>query len=183
VTVGIRQAGDGDTEAILHLLREAFGSEEGDEVAGLVGELLVDPTAQPLWSLVAVEGDQLVGHVLFTHVELDGSPEPVSCSILAPLAVRADRRNTGIGGLLIKEGLDHLRRADVGLVFVLGHPEYYPRYGFAPAGEQGYEAPYPIAPLNAGAWMVQPLRPGALDHTRGRVHCCGSLNEEKYWVE
>lgn len=183
MTLRIRQAEPRDTDPILQLIREAFGREEGDEVAGLVADLLVDPTAQPLWSLVAVAGNPIVGHVLFTQVELEGSPEPVSCALLAPLVVQADRRNMGIGGRLIKAGLDQLRRAEVGLVFVLGHPGYYPRHGFAPAGEQGYEAPYPIAPANAEAWMVQPLRPGALDHTRGRVRCARSLAQEKYWVE
>ena len=65
-------------------------------------------------------------------------------AILAPLAVVPDAQGQGIGGALIEHGLSLLQRSGVGLVFVLGHPGYYPRHGFEPAGRLGFDAPFPI---------------------------------------
>ena len=76
--------------------------------------------------------------------EILESTESVSVRILAPLAVLPEAQSTGIGGQLIKEGLNQLKKSGVDLVFVLGHPDYYPRSGFTTAGVLGYEAPYPI---------------------------------------
>ena len=67
------------------------------------------------------------------------------------------------------------------LVFVLGHPDYYPRSGFTPAGVHGLDAPYPILPEHAAAWMVQALRPGLLDSVTGTVRCSDVLNDPRYW--
>ena len=69
------------------------------------------------------------------------------------------------------------------LVFVLGHPEYYPRFGFRPAGVLGLSAPYPILEKNADAWMVLALCEGVIGNVRGTVRCAHSLDKEEYWVE
>jgi putative acetyltransferase len=68
-------------------------------------------------------------------------------------------------------------------VFVLGHPEYYPRFGFRPAGALGMDAPYPIPERHADAWMVQALRPGLLGQVRGTVRCADTLNDPRHWRE
>lgn len=179
----LRQSSRNDLPAIEALARAAFGDADGPEIGALIGALLADPTARPLVSLVAVSDDRVVGHVLFTAVQLDGGDDTLTASILAPLAVQPDYQNRGIGGRLIQAGLEQLKQLDVALVFVLGHPGYYPRYGFSPAGIAGFEAPYPIAPENADAWMVQALRPGILGRVSGRVRCARALDEERYWVE
>jgi putative acetyltransferase len=69
------------------------------------------------------------------------------------------------------------------LVFVLGHPDYYPRHGFEPAGPQGLDAPYPIPAAHEDAWMVLALRPGVIGKLRGRVVCADALDKPEYWRE
>ena len=71
----------------------------------------------------------------------------------------------------------------VELVFVLGHPEYYPRHGFKPAGVHGFEAPYPIPDKHANAWMVQELHPGVIGNVNGKVICADMLNQPEHWRE
>jgi len=97
--------------------------------------------------------------------------------------VLPDEQSRGIGGRLIEEGLRRLRESGVDLVFVLGHPEYYPRHGFVPAGALGYEAPYPVPEEDAEAWMVQELQPGRAVEARGKVRCCEVLDQTQHWRE
>ena len=156
---------------------------KGQEIADLVAGLLDDPTAKPLVSLVAMDGDTVVGHILFTQAKLTGCDRPVSAMILAPLAIHPDFQSQGIGGRLIKAGLEQLTGMGVDIVFVLGHPGYYPRAGFKPAGVLGFEAPYPIPEKHSGAWMVQELRSGVIGQVGGTVQCSDVLNEPQHWRE
>jgi putative acetyltransferase len=175
----IEEASDSDLQAVLSVERRAFGSDEEPE---LVRNLLTDPSAQPLLSLLAREGGVPVGHVLFTAAHLDDR-NVASMVILAPLAVVPDAQRLGIGGKLIARGLKLLSGSGVDLVFVLGHPEYYPRHGFEPAGRLGFIAPFPNPDEHADAWMVQALRPGLLGSTHGTVICADALNRPEYWRE
>lgn len=180
--VCIRVSEDGDRERILAVHRNAFGDEEGPVIANLVEEMLADPSGEPIFSLVAELGDKLVGHVLFTS----GAVEPnggVSAQILAPLAVTRDHHGQGIGSRLVKDGFERLQKAGVELVFVLGYPDYYSRFGFAPAGARGFQAPYPILPKNADAWMVHELSPEAIEQYEGTVRCSKALDHPHYWQE
>lgn len=161
----------------------AFGPEKGPIIAKLVLDLLSDATAMPILSLVAEENIQLIGHILFTKVSISPQDQPISAQILAPLAVIPGIQNTGIGIKLIEKGLDRLKETGVDMVFVLGHPDYYPKAGFAPAGIQGFEAPYPIPEEHAGAWMVQELKEGILDSINGKVICSDVLNQPEHWRE
>lgn len=179
----VRETVGDETDAILQVARTAFGSEQDDEITTLINELLRDPTAEPRLSLVAVDDDTIAGHVIFSRVDLQQSPRTATASILAPLAVHPDHQRQGIGGMLIAEGLKRLRDMRIDLVFVLGHPTYYQKHGFLPAGVRGYNAPYPILPEHAEAWMVQELRPGIIERTQGRISCAQSLNDPKYWQE
>ena len=166
-----------DVEAVE---RAAFG---GEEEAKLALDLIGDPTARPVISLLAYRGEEPVGHILFTRAVLEGSPRGVSCSILAPLAVAPADQRMGVGGELTREGLRRLAEIDVDLVFVLGHPSYYPRHGFTPAGRQGLVAPYPIPEKDAEAWMVQELVPGILGTVSGTVRCAETMDRPEYWRE
>jgi putative acetyltransferase len=176
----IREAAEGDLDAVLDVERRAFG---GNAEAELVRRLLSDPSAEPRLSLLAIEDGRAVGHILFTAVKLHGATKPVTASILAPMAVIPERQGRGIGGALIRDGLKRLKEAGTDLVFVLGWPDYYPRHGFEPAGRHGLDAPYPIAPENADAWMVRALRGGVLGAVTGTVVCADALDKEEYWVE
>ena len=71
----------------------------------------------------------------------------------------------------------------VDLVFVLGHPGYYPRHGFRTAGVLGFDAPYPIPAKDADAWMVQELRPGFIGKIKGPVACAAALDHPEHWRE
>jgi predicted N-acetyltransferase YhbS len=179
----IRRSLETDRAAISRIHVSAFGEQEGPVIAGLVNGLLDDSTARPLLSLVAEEDGQLVGHVLFTAVGVEPGASDVSAQILAPLGVSKARQRSGVGEALVREGLRQLTDAGFHLVFVLGHPGYYPRFGFRPAGALGLEAPYPIAPENAGAWMVAELQSGVLGTVRGTISCAAALDEAQYWVE
>ena len=179
----VRKAVESDKQAISGIIIAAFGDTEGQEISDLVTDLLADPTAQPLLSLVATADDNVIGHILFTNTQIKHSQRIVSSAILAPLAVHPEYQNQGIGGRLIKEGLKQLKAAGVELVFVLGHPGYYPKHGFSPAGIKGFEASYPILPENAGAWMVHELQPGVIGNVSGQVICADALNDPKYWRE
>lgn len=175
----LRTAGRGDLERIFSVHEQAFG---GAEEARLAMELLADPSARPVVSVLAEEEGRSVGHVLFTRVRIQ-SAAGVSAAILAPLAVVPDRQGRGIGGELVEAGLKELAERGVALAFVLGHPGYYPRLGFEPAGVHGLQAPYPIPEEHAGAWMVRALREDVLGAVRGRVACADTLCDENYWIE
>jgi predicted N-acetyltransferase YhbS len=97
--------------------------------------------------------------------------------------VSGPHRGGGIGGALIGEGLKRLAESGVGLVFVLGHPGYYAKFGFRPAGALGLEAPYPIPPAHADAWMVRELRPGLIGSVQGRIRCARTLDQPQHWRE
>ena len=176
----IREATDSDLNDVLLVEKEAFGY---DKEANLVKDLLSDPSAKPLYSLLAFDNDRAVGHVLFTSAQLEGKQNCASISLLAPLAVSPDFQKQGVGGKLIERGLHHLKNAGFDLIFVLGHPEYYPRYGFKPAGVQGFDAPYPIPEEHANAWMVQELRQGIIGSVSGKVKCADMLNKPEHWRE
>ena len=176
----IREAAEADLEDVLSVERAAFG---GDDEAELSANLLADPSAKPALSLLAITNDQAVGHILFTKAYLDQAENGPSIVLLAPLAVIPEAQNQGIGGQLIETGLQLLSGSGVDLVFVLGHPAYYPRHGFEPAGRLGFAAPYPIPDKDADAWMVQALRPGVIGSVRGRVVCADALDRSEYWQE
>ncbi len=175
----IRKALESDLNDVLYVERAAFGSE--DE-ANLVKDLLTDTSAQPIVSLLAYKENQAVGHVFFTRAQLEKKSQ-LSIYILAPLAVVPEYQKKGVGTKLTEDGLYFLSDSGVDLVFVLGHPEYYPRFGFKPAGKYGFDAPYPIPEKDSDAWMVKTLRPNLISNCSGKVVCADKLNKPEYWRE
>jgi predicted N-acetyltransferase YhbS len=146
--------------------------------------LLDDKTASPVLSLAAIESEEIVGHIIFTKVYIPDGNKAISARILAPLAVHPDVQKTGVGEKLIKEGLKLLKEDKVDIVFVLGHPDYYPRFGFVPKAEElGFKAPYPIPEEHADAWMVQKLSNGVIGRLKGTVQCSKVLNQPQHWRE
>lgn len=179
----IRRTTDSDRAAIRDIHMSAFGKAQGQEIVELVNGLLGDETAKPLLSLVAEINEKIIGHILFTRAILQPGDQDVSVRILAPLAVSRELQGKGIGGSLIMEGLKQLAESGVDLVFVLGHPSYYPMYGFRPAGAFGFEAPFPIPSAQADAWMVQELKPGLIGNIQGTIRCAEVLDEPQHWRE
>jgi len=131
---------------------------------------------------MAYADDQPVGHILFTKGTLTGHPD-VALSFLAPLAVVPKFQRQGIGGALIRRSLELLAEADVDLVVVLGHPAYYPKFGFKPAFKLGFEPTYSIPAEVADAWMVTAPKPNIIGSVSGRVICCDAMNKPEIWRE
>lgn len=175
----IRETTHADLQDILYVEHEAF---KRDSEPKITKEMLSDPSAEPRLSLLAYIENQPVGHILFTRATLTNNPK-IEVSFLAPLAVIPKYQKQGIGGALIKEGLMRLLKAGVDLVFVVGHPQYYPRYGFTPAAKLGFEPTYPIPKEVADAWMVQALHPAIIGSVSGKVICCDVMNKPEVWRE
>lgn len=120
--------------------------------------------AQPFVSLVVEEGSVLTGHIMFTPVSLPGFQELIMG--LAPMAVTPSRQRRGIGSALVKAGLERCRGLGAVAAVVLGHPGFYPRFGFSPAARFGLTCEYEVPP---GAFMAMELREGALRGASGTV--------------
>lgn len=155
----VRSELPGDRDAIRRVNELAF---EGPAEADIVDALRDSEAWLPNLSLVAEDGTEIVGHALFSLVRLDSGPELLS---LGPMAVLPKRQRGGVGTALVRRGLRRGRGTEYPLVVVLGHPEYYPRFGFRPARPYGIETPYD-APDEA--WMALPL-PAYDDRVRGTV--------------
>jgi len=118
-------------------------------------------------SLVAEVEGEVVGHILFSPIEIEGADSKASGVGLAPMAVLPDHQRSGIGSELVREGLARCRELGELRVVVLGHPEYYPRFGFVPANTFGIVSDYDVPDE---VFMVQELGPGALDGVNGTAH-------------
>ena len=157
----------GDLNAIREVNSLAFGDRHE---ADLVDALRNTAAWIPALSLVAVRevpgGEQVVGHALFSRVTIETEAGPVEALSLGPVAVRPENQRAGVGGLLIRAGLEHAEELGFRAVIVLGHPEYYPRFGFVPASRFGLTSPYEAADE---AFMALPLRPDGLAGVRGQV--------------
>lgn len=147
----IRYARPGDHPAIAAVVEAAFGQPAE---ARLVERLRADGDA--LFELVAVEADAVVGHILFSRLWADRYE---MFAALAPLAVRPDLQKTGLGSALVRAGLESAKEFGAHGVIVLGHPAYYPRFGFSAETAAKVSSPYAGQP----AFMALALEPGAFD--------------------
>ena len=159
MAVLIRAEAEADHRAVHALNTSAFG---GPGEARLVDALRVQ--AQPLVSLVAEENGAVVGHIMFTPVSLPGYPELIMG--LAPMAVIPARQRTGIGTALVRAGLKRCKQLGAAAVVVLGHPGFYPSFGFSPGARFGIACEYDVP---QEAFMAMELRPGALRGATGTV--------------
>lgn len=115
----------GARAAVLALNRRAF---DGDIEAKLIERL--DSDGQILASLVAVDGEAIIGHILFSPLSVTAGGAPVRCAALAPMCVEPQRQRQGVGSRLVAAGVAAMRNAGQQAVIVLGHEHYYPRFGF-----------------------------------------------------
>ena len=159
-TVRIRDERPGDADAVRAVNRAAFQtSEEADLVDAL------RRAASPLISLVAEAGDAVVGHIMFSPVTLAGA-DALTLMGLAPMAVLPARQRQGIGSRLVSAGLERCREANAAAVVVLGHAEYYPRFGFIPASRLSLRSEYDVPD---DVFMVCELQPGRLQGRAGTI--------------
>jgi putative acetyltransferase len=158
-----------EPESDLRLVVRAMRTNEFNEMRELsVSAFDGDPAIGPLldalraswaWddelSFVAELDGDLVGHVLYTRALLDAAPRLVEVLVLSPIGVRPDLQNHGIGSRLITESLALIQGRSEPLIFLEGHPGYYPRFGFERAADLGFTAPSLRIPQDA--FMVHRL--------------------------
>ena len=117
-------------------------------------------------SLVAKTKNDVVGHIFFTPVELTGDVNQLKIMGLAPMAVSKKYQNKGIGSELVKTGLEHCQSLGYDAVVVIGHPNYYPRFGFVPSFKYGIKSEYDVPDE---AFMVIELAPNSLQGHKGII--------------
>jgi len=155
----VRAEEPADIPAVHAVNRAAFGSlAEATLVDALRGQADV-------LSLVAEEDGHVVGHIMSSPVRLSGA-EDVRAMALAPMAVAPARQRAGIGSALVRDGLVRCREQGVAALFVVGHPEYYPRFGFSRASGFGFTCEFDVPDE---VFMALELAPGALRGRTGQV--------------
>lgn len=158
----IREETVGDAEAIRSVNRAAFGGEVEARLVDLLRE-----NGDVLVSLISFDGASIDGHILFSRVRvLTNAGTTTIAAALAPMAVVPGRQRQGIGSELVRRGLEECRLRGIPFVVVLGHPEYYPRFGFSAERARALTSAYSGA---GNAWMAAELTPGALEGFAGEV--------------
>ncbi|MFT4590066.1 MAG: putative acetyltransferase [Limisphaerales bacterium] len=156
----VREEKESEIGGIDAVLRDAF---PGDDEAKLVRALRANGNAT--LSLVAEEGGEIVGHILFSPMR-NAAGEVYEKGVgLAPMAVRGHRQRQGIGKQLIEASLRRLKAAGFGFVVVLGHLDYYPKFGFRRADELGIENEYGVG----AEFMILELDEGAAAGVKGLI--------------
>jgi putative acetyltransferase len=158
----VRPLQTGDEAAVDDLVARAFGRrEEADLVRALRREVA------SVLELVAEREGAVSGHIAFSPVTPERVEAGVVCFGLGPMAVVPGLQRGGVGSALVRAGLAACAARGVGLVFVLGHPAYYPRFGFEPAAPHGFH--YKSAAFDR-AFFLRELAPGAARGGGGLVH-------------
>jgi len=134
--IEIREERSDDVPAVRDLNRRAFGQ---DQESNIVDALRANGAA--LLSLVATLNDQVVGHIMYSPVSIEGN---VTGAALGPMALLPEHQRQGIGSKLIETGNQKLKDAGYPFITVVGHADYYPRFGFRPAGEHGIKCEWDV---------------------------------------
>lgn len=157
--VTVRSELPGDLAAIRAVVDSAFGRPQEGQLVDALRE-----QGYARLALVAEAGDEIVGYVLFSDLAIVRRDETTAALALAPVAVVPACQRQGLGSRLIREGLRRAAEAGHRIVIVLGHREYYPRFGFSSALARPLDSPY------AGdSFMALELAPGALEGITGAV--------------
>ncbi len=159
--VTVRHANPDDWPAIADIHDAAFG---GTSESALIAA--IEQTGRPVISLLALAGSVAVGHVFFSPVHVQCAGSSISTLALAPMAVSPRLQRQGIGSQLVRSGLRACIEQACALVVVVGHPHFYPRFGFRPAAAMGLVSPYSAA---GDAFMALELVPGLLGGGAGVV--------------
>lgn len=157
----IREETESDIEAIWKVNSDAF---ETDAEANLVNTLR--SSGCDYISLVAETDNKIIGHILFTPVTLTGDKNKIKIMGLAPMAVLTLYQNRGVGSKLVNAGLERCQAQGYHAVVVLGHPTYYPRFGFIPALKYDIKSEYNVPD---DVFMILELVPGCLKDKKGII--------------
>lgn len=151
-----------DYAGIYEVNKLAFGQKNE---ARLVQNIRQTANFNPKLSLVAINNEKVVGHILFSPITIQSPKGNIPALALAPLAICPEFQNQGIGSQLVKRGLEECQTLGH-IVIVIGHPTYYTRFGFSSATAKGLSAPFPVPDE---AFMILELVPGTLDGISGMV--------------
>lgn len=162
----IRPEEERDFDAVYNLNALAF---DGNDEADLVGRMR---EIDPYFALVAELDSRVVGHIAFSGLTLNGKPSRFLG--LAPMAVLPEFQNQSIGSALVTEGLERMANEGFGAVFLIGHPNYYPRFGFEPAGKRGFTCEFPSPD---DAFLVRELAEGSLSGRSGLIEYNAAFKE------
>jgi putative acetyltransferase len=154
---------ENDIASIREVVTAAFG---GTSEAELVEAIRNSPNFIPELSIVAIEDGKVLGHILFSPIVIEANKQTVSALALAPLAVTPVHQHKGIGSQLVQLGLSKCRELGHSLVVVLGHPNFYQRFGFQRANQFGVQAPFTVPDE---AFRILELKPGGLINVSGTV--------------
>jgi predicted N-acetyltransferase YhbS len=150
-----RREEDSDRNEVYRIHQDAF---QRDDEAELVEKLRKNSQFNPNLSFIAVMEKKIVGHILFTPVQI--SSKSISSLALAPISILREYQRQGIGSQLIEYALNEVKSQGFESVIVLGHEHFYPRFGFLPAKKFQIRAPIPLE--NENCFMALELKPQAL---------------------
>ena len=160
----IRPERPGDEDAKAEDTRRAF---EGEEETGIIEAVRGSGYFIPELSLVAEQDGKIIGHVMFSIITLVRFDRPAEKILsLAPMSVDPEMQKQGIGTALVKAGMEKAAELGHTVVVVIGHPEYYPRFGFRQARPIGFDIGMDVPDA---AFMVAGLQPDALQDTAGMI--------------
>ncbi len=169
----IRPETESDREAIYALHLSAF---DGRFESELVNKIRAGENFIPELSRVTINDNNVVGHILLSTIVIKKDEKEIPALALAPVGVLPEFQNRGIGSALTKNALDEARRLKHRIVVVIGHPPYYPRFGFVSATKAGLSAPFDIPDE---AFMVCELAPDALKGISGMVQYPQEFDEDQ----
>lgn len=166
--IHIRQETPSDFDAVFHVVERAFHDAEfTDHREQFLVQRLRNSTAFiPELSLVATHDGTIVGYVLMTKIVIRNNNRSFDSLALAPVAVLPEYQNQGIGGKLIEEAHRIARALNFASVIVLGHSEYYPKFGYRKATDFGIKLPFDVPDEYC---MAIELMPGGLERISGTV--------------
>ncbi len=173
----IREAAIDDAESIKNVYLKAFDNSEALMVSDFVINLLNENHPVKIISLVAIENNEIVGHIAFSPVYLENTNEHFGY-ILAPLAVSPKFQKNKIGSSLIKYGLDTLSNIGPFIVFVYGDSQYYSRFGFKTDLAKNFIPPYTLQ--FPEGWHALKLNSSVFPEG-GKITCVDSLNDPSLW--
>lgn len=167
-----------DQDDIRQVHSAAFSEGERDLVSALAINLLAEETEPATMSWVAETEEAVVGHVAVSPVAI-ATDEHWQGYILAPLGVKPDCQNRGIGTKLVETGMQQLARMGIDMVFVYGDPSYYGRFGFTSDGAAGYIPPYELEyPFG---WQGHAFKPQGHEEYPRPITCVSSLADSVLW--
>lgn len=158
----IRPEKNEDIPVIHQVNQLAFGRENEAQLVSMLRKENVITL-----SLVAESNGQIIGHILFSPVTITNADSRWQAVGLGPIAVLPEFQNQGVGAALIRSGMDELKKLGHDVVIVLGHPEYYPRFGFKPSKPFGIQWEVDVPEKD---FMMAELNPSAQNGRKGIVH-------------